>query len=313
MKKYLLSCTALIILVILSACQEKNPLGADSRIQALVSILPQKQFVEAVGGEAVHVQVLIPAGASPATYEPKPADLIRVEQADVFFRIGHVGFEKTHLSKISALNPDMMVIDTSQEVELRYFSGAESHSHDHGQGSHEDEETGTQGMEHDPPGEVDPHIWLSPPAVKHIVASIAFAMAEIQPHRAEEFHANALAYSTRLDTLHADLQDLLSGLTSRTILVFHPAWGYFTDAYGLQQVAIEQSGKDPTIKQLRHLIETAQESNIKVIFIQQQFSREVALSVAQEIGGSVIAMDPLAEDYLENMRSIARTLFNSLK
>lgn len=314
MKKIFLSCSALIFLVILGACQEKSPLSQDNRIQVLVSILPQKQFVEAVGGQAVQVQVLIPAGASPATYEPKPSDLIRVEQADVFFRVGHVGFEKTHLSKICALNPDMKVIDTSQNVELRYFSDTEAHSHEHGDHSHDAEETGVQEAEHNKgPGEVDPHIWLSPPAVKHMVASIAQALAEIQPDQAEEFHANALAYSTLLDTLHTDMQDLLSGLSSRTILVFHPAWGYLTDTYGLRQVAIEQSGKDPTIEQLQHIIETAREFDIKVIFIQQQFSRELALSVAQEIGGSVIAMDPLAEDYLENMRSIGQTLSNNLK
>ncbi len=81
----------------------------------------------------------------------------------------------------------------------------------------------------------------------------------------------------------------------------------------MRQVAIEQSGKDPTIEQLRHVIETAREFDIKVIFIQQQFSRELASSVAQEIGGSVIALDPLAEDYLENMRHIGQILLQNLK
>ena len=98
MKKKFLPYSVLIFLVIFGACQEKYSSIEDSRIKVLVSVLPQKQFVEAVGGNAVQVQVLIPAGASPATYEPKPSDLIHVEQADVFFRIGHVGFEKAHLS-----------------------------------------------------------------------------------------------------------------------------------------------------------------------------------------------------------------------
>ncbi len=313
MKKTLLPFLALIILTLLVACQGKPTTNQNARIQVLVSILPQKQFVEAVGGPAVQVHVLIPAGASPATYEPKSSDLIRVERADVFFRIGHVGFERTHLSKMCALNPEMKVVDTSQKVQLRYFSDTEAHSHDQGEDSHSFEESGVQETEHKGPGEVDPHIWLSPPAVKQMVASIAEALAEIKPEQAGEFQANALAYSAQLDTLHAGLSALLSSLDSRTILVFHPAWGYLADTYGLRQVAIEQSGKDPTIEQLRHVIETAKEFDIKVIFIQQQFSRELAFSVAQEIGGSVVALDPLAEDYLENMRLIGQTLMQNLK
>ncbi len=208
MKKSFLSFLVLIILAILVACQGKPTANQNHRIQVLVSILPQKQFVEAVGGQAVQVHVLIPAGASPATYEPKSSDLIRVERADVFFRIGHVGFEKTHLSKICALNPDMKVVDTSQNVQLRYFSDTEAHSHDQGEDSHSIEETGVQETEHIGSGQVDPHISALPPAVKHMVASIAESLAQIKPEQADEFRANALAYGALLDSLHADLSAL---------------------------------------------------------------------------------------------------------
>jgi zinc transport system substrate-binding protein len=280
----------------------------------LVSILPQKGFVEAVGGDHVSVHVLIPPGASPATYDPKPVDLVRVEEADVYFRIGHIGFEQAHFSQLRSLNPGMTVVDTSAGLELRRFGAHESHAHDHDEQGKEEqagEETGAEEGEA-VAGGVDPHVWLSPLAVKLQVETITRTLAELDPEQAGVYRGNAAAYSARLDDLHAELTALLSGLESRTILVFHPAWGYFADAYGLKQLAIEQAGKDPTAEQLRHIIDTARGSDIKVIFIQAQFSRELAASVAQEIDGVVVSIDPLAEDYIPNLRSVGQTVHDYL-
>jgi zinc transport system substrate-binding protein len=283
----------------LSGCAGPPDAGPSDRIDVLVSILPQKQFVEAVGGEAVRVHVLIPPGASPATYEPKPGDLMRIEDADVYFRIGHIGFELAHASEIQALNPKMRVADTSADVTLRYFDAEESHGH-------------TEPEEAAHPEGVDPHIWLSPTAVKLQVAVIAETLSEIEPEKSDLYAANAMSYSARLDGLHQELTEMLGGLTSRNILVFHPAWGYFADAYHLEQIAIEQEGKDPTVDQLRHIIDTARASGIRVIFVQEQFSRETARSIAQQIEGVVVPIDPLAEDYIRNLRSVGQTLLRYL-
>jgi zinc transport system substrate-binding protein len=288
-------------LVLCAACAQAPSVDTDALLNVLVSIPPQKNFVEAVGGDLVAVHVLIPPGASPATYDPKPGDLVRVEEADVFFRIGHIGFEQAYLSRIRSLNPDMRVVDTSQGIELRYFGEAESHAHEH------------DGEEHGHLEGVDPHVWLSPPAAKLQVEAIARVLAEMDPEHADTFRANALDYAARLDALHAELAALFAGLEARTILVFHPAWGYFTDAYGLKQLAIEQSGKAPTAEQLRHIIDTAKASGIEVIFVQAQFSREVAGSVAREIGGVVVSIDPLAEDYIGNLRSVGKTVHEHLQ
>jgi len=263
------------------------------RIEILVSIPPQKQFVEAVGGEFVRVHVLIPPGASPATYEPRPADLIRVEEADVYFRVGYIGFELANKSRLSALNPRMRMVDTSAGVPLRHFDkpdppeASEVHTH---------------------PEIVDPHVWLSPLNVKQQVLRVAAVLGELSPEHKQYFTANAQAYSARLEELHQDLTERLSVLNSRSLLVFHPAWGYFTDTYGLEQIAIEQAGKDPTAEKLKDVIEEARASGIRVIFVQEEFSRETARSIAQEIHGAVVSIDPLAEDYIRNLRSVGRTL-----
>ena len=297
MKEALSLCAACLVLC--AACAQAPSEGTDALLNVLVSIPPQKNFVEAVGGDLVAVHVLIPPGASPATYDPKPGDLVRVEEADVFFRIGHIGFEQAYLSRIRSLNPDMRVVDTSRGIELRYFGAAESHEHD--------------GEEHGHLGGVDPHVWLSPPAARLQVEAIARVLAEMDPEHADTFRANALDYAARLDALHEELAALFAGLEARTILVFHPAWGYFTDAYGLKQLAIEQSGKAPTAEQLRHVIDTAKASGIEVIFVQAQFSREVAGSVAREIGGVVVSIDPLAEDYIGNLRAVGQTVHEYLE
>lgn len=302
----------IVCLILCGACAKAPSESPHARLNVLVSILPQKNFVEAVGGDLVAVHVLVPPGASPATYDPKPGDLVRVEEADVFFRIGHVGFEQAYLPKIRSLNPDMRIVDTSRDIELRYFGEGESHSHEHEGEEHGQEGTG-EGGEPGHTGGVDPHVWLAPPAVKLQVEAITRVLAEMDPEHAETFRGNALDYGERLDALHAELTALFAELEARTILVFHPAWGYFTDTYGLKQLAIEQAGKEPTAEQLRHIIDTAKASGIKVIFVQAQFSRGVAGSVAQEIGGVVVSIDPLAEDYIGNLRAVGKTVHEYLE
>ncbi len=300
-------------LVLMLGCGRSPRPASDGPIQVLVSILPQKQFVEAVGGQAVSVHVLIPPGASPATYDPKPNDLIRVEEAEAWFRIGHIGFEQSHLAKIESLNPDMKIVDTSQGIDLRFFAENEVHTHDQAA-----EDSVAQSAEgHGGGGPlaskgVDPHVWMSPPAVKIQVAAIAAALAEMAPGHAERFRARAAAYTARLDALHEELKAMFAGLRSPILLVFHPAWGYFADTYGLQQIAIEQAGKDPSPEQMQRIIGIARASDIRVIFVQQQFSRGIARSVAEQIGGVVVAIDPLAEDYLTNLKTVGQTIFEHL-
>jgi zinc transport system substrate-binding protein len=153
---------------------------------------------------------------------------------------------------------------------------------------------------------------MSPPAVKIQVSTIAASLAEMAPHRAEQFQANAAAYTAKLDGLHEELKAIFAGLHSPNLLVFHPAWGYFADTYGLRQIAIEQAGKEPSPEQMQRIIDIAKASDIRVIFIQQQFSRGIALSVAEQIGGVVVSIDPLAEDYLANLKTVGRIIFEHL-
>ncbi len=288
MKGLLLS-VLVVSTLLLSGCVS-NAVESDSNgnLNVVVSILPQKHFVEAVGGGLVNVNELIPPGSSPATYEPNPSDLVLVEEADVYFRVGYVPFEKSHVDELAALNPDMLVVDTSVSVELRYFGGESDERR------------------------VDPHLWLSPTRVKKQVDVIAETLSEEDPENAGVYQSNAEAFKEELDELHFEIQAEFAELKSDTLMVFHPAWGYFAEDYGLEQVAIEQSGKEPTAEELQELIDLAREENVKVIFVQTQFNQEIAESIAEEVGAVVVSINPLAEDYVNNLRSVATAISENL-
>ena len=309
MKKYIII-VVVILFIAVGNCQaainNQNPNNSE-KLEVVVSILPQKAFVEAVGGHFVKVKALIPPGGSPATYEPKPGDLVNVEKADIYFRIGHIPFEKSHASKFANLNPDMKIIDTSVSVKLRYFGKDKEHKHE------QEEPSAIKEQEEEQLKKVDPHIWLSPIQVKKQIDIIRETLSQRDPSNAEYYQSNAENFKKQMDDLHRDLNEKFRALKTDKLMVFHPAWGYFADEYHLKQIAIEQDGKEPTAKQLQSIIDLAKKENIKVIFVQAQFNKEIAQSIAEQIGATVIPINPLSEDYLNNLKAVAIQIVESLK
>jgi zinc transport system substrate-binding protein len=165
--------------------------------------------------------------------------------------------------------------------------------------------------DHDHSG-VDPHIWLSPMQVKKQVDIIAQTLSQEDPANADTYNSNAEQFKKELDALHTEIESEFAELKTDKLMVFHPAWGYFADEYGLEQIAIEQSGKEPTAQELQHIIEEAKEEEIKVIFVQSQFNKDIAESVAEEVGAVVVSIDPLSDDYINNLRNVATTISESL-
>jgi zinc transport system substrate-binding protein len=277
-----------------------------SAITVFVSILPQAQFVERIGGTHVKVDVLVGPGESPHSYEPSTSQMQALGKAKLFFRIG-VPFEDGLLPKVESTFKQLDVVDTRQGITLRQMESgeeeAEEHEHDRG---HEHEH------EHEHGGS-DPHIWLSPRLVAVQAGTIADALCRIDPAHADEYRANLAAFRTELAELDARLAEVMAPLKGQEILVFHPAFGYFTDAYGLRQVPAEIEGKEPAAKDLAALIKRARERHVRVIFVQPQFSTRSAEALAQAIGGSVVALDPLARDYVDSMMTLARTVREALQ
>ena len=283
-----------IALSALAVCSAA-PADEDRPIQALVSVLPQQYFVERIGGEHVAVQVMVEPGQSPHTYEPKPEQLVALSQSSVYFGIG-VSFEDAWLERIAAANPGMLLVDTAAGIERRHI---EAHDHGDDDDDHEEDHEGEN---------LDPHIWLSPRLVKIQARHMADALAELDPEHAQEYRDNLAAFEAEIDALDAEIRQQLAGLTSAKFLVFHPSWGYFAGEYGLEQVAIEVGGQEPSAAELAQLIALAREEGIRVVFAQPEFSTRSAEVIAEEIGGRVLLINPLALDWAENLREVARTV-----
>jgi len=259
---------------------QSEPQIDDRRTVIIVSILPQADFVEHVGGDNVEVIVMIPPGANPATYEPTASQLKAVSSAAMYVKVGSgLPFEEVWLDKICSANPDMMIIDTSEGINL------------------------IQG---------DPHIWLSPRSAVIQVENIYRGLAGVDPENSEYYYRNKEQYINDLEVLDTDITESLSGFDGRNFMVFHPSWGYFSRDYDLTMIAVEIEGKEPSAGDMAHLIETAKENNIKIIFVQPQFSTKSAEVIAKEIGGSVVAVDPLPQDYITNLRIVSNTFAQGL-
>ncbi len=290
------------------------PASAAARPTVFVSIAPQKQFVQQIGGDLLAVEVLVPAGASPHTYEPKPSQMKALATAEAYFAIG-VDFERVWLKRIAGVNPAMKIIHTDAGIDKLAMTGHhhdDSHQeHDHAH-RHAPPKSSLHSERHETEG-LDPHIWLAPSLVKQQAVIIADALAGLFPEQASSFQHNLDAFIEQIDALDRDLRTTLAGRQGMQFLVFHPSWGYFAREYGLQQVAIEVDGKNPKPAQLAALIGHAREHGIHVVFAQPQFSSKGAELIAREIGGEVIMIDPLAEDWLSNMRVVAKRLKDALE
>jgi zinc transport system substrate-binding protein len=267
--------------------------AADS-MPVVVSILPQKYFVEHVGGPHTDVSMMVGPGQNPATYEPSPRQMAALKAARVYFRIG-VPFESVWMNRIRAVNPHMLIVDVAEGIKRRPV-----------------ERIGNVEI-----GRVarlpDPHVWASPPLAKLIAARIRDTFIGLDPAHKQDYERNYARLAAELDALDAEIRDRLSPLKHRAFMTFHPAWGYFADTYGLRQIPIESEGKEPGPRTLLHVIEEAKRLRIKVIFVEPQFSRSSAEMVAREIGGRVVAVDPLAEDYIGNMRKVAAAFAEGLE
>ncbi|MBN2687407.1 MAG: zinc ABC transporter substrate-binding protein [Deltaproteobacteria bacterium] len=270
--------SVLLLLVMFGATSAAQ--GASPPVKVFVSILPQAYFVERIGGDAVDVDVLVGPGHEPATYEPTPKQMARMGHAQVYFRIG-TPFEEGFIGKLGKIFKGLLIVDTRKGVPLRYFESS-------------------SGKEIP-----DPHIWLDPKRGKIQAETIYRTLREIDPVHEEMYKRNLRAFNEDLDAVDGKIAHALDPLRGRSIYVFHPAFGYFCDSYGLKQIAVEVEGKEPSPKQLSRLIDRAKKEGVKVIFVQPEFSGKNARVIARAIGGAVVPMDPLARDYLNNLDTMA--------
>jgi len=272
------------------------------KVKVVVSIVPAAYFVERVGRPYVEVSVLVGQGQEPHTFEPTPRLMAKLADARLIFKMGFP-FEQTLIKKIASTSKKAQVVDLQQGIKLRPVTEEEEHGHgdaDKNEHSHE-------------AGEMDQHTWLDPRLAKIQARTIADALIQTDPGHKDHYEKNLKEFQADLDAVHEQLTKALAPVRGKSFFVFHPAYGYFGDAYGLKQIAVQLGGKEPTAKQLARLMELAKAENVRVIFVQPQFSQKGAEVLARAIGAAVVPLDDLAPDYLKNLQEMAAKLDSALR
>jgi zinc transport system substrate-binding protein len=270
-------------------------MGFSQPLQVAVSIEPQRFLVERIGGDTVKVMTIVPAGRSPHSYEPTPSQMKELSHSVVWFSIG-IEFEKAIMPKIKSLYPHIRIVDTSIGIRRRIMREEELDKHDH-----------------DEVGAEDPHIWMSVRLMKNQADVVYKTLVEINPSQKALYKKNYENLLKELDILDHELSRKLAPYKGKEFFVYHPVLGYFADDYGLRQISIEIEGKDPSPFQLVKVINLARERKVKIIFVQEGFSKKSAETVAKAIGGKVVEINPLTSDYLNMMRKIGDMLVEGWK
>ncbi|MGA8164462.1 MAG: zinc ABC transporter substrate-binding protein [Waddliaceae bacterium] len=288
LKHPLLLIPVVIILMMVCSCSSKEKEERASHY-VLVSIAPYKFFVEQIAGGTVEVGQMIPTGGSPHSYEPTAKQILAASEADIWFQIGEP-FETRATQALQSHRPSMKFIDMREGLDL---IAETSHDDHHQRCPHH--------------GCTDPHIWLSPRMVKQQAARIADALAKQYPEHAQQYQDRLRTFQEKLGQLDQEISKQLLPIKNQTIVVSHPSYAYFGRDYGLKQLSIEFEGKEPTPQQLTQILNNARKLNTRTVFVQPQHHGKGARLFANELDAKIVVLDPLSENYLENMRKIARS------
>ncbi len=272
-----------LLFLSLSGCGLKKP--GEGKETATTTLLPVQGFMNRLAGDAVEVGVMVPQGANPATYSPTPGQIRQMSGAQLYVKVGYVGFEQAWMDRLVELNPQMKVVDLSDGSAL--IRGEESVHGDH---VHE--------------GGVDPHIWMSPREVLRFLPALKAAMVSSWPSLSDSINARYVELVSEVQQRDETLQNLCRELTSRKFMIFHPALTYLARDYGLEQLSMEYEGKEPSPQALKNLIDEARAENIKLLFIQEEFDKRNAQLVSEETGAHLEVINPLSYDWFGNMDHI---------
>ena len=274
----------ILLLTFLYNCQKST----DKKTNITVSIPPIKYFVDKIIGTNYSINVMLPKGQSPATHEPLPKQMERLKHSLFYFRMG-LPFEEKWMHQITSANKKIKVINLQSGMVLKKNKKIRKRN-EQSQHQHPDN---------------DPHLWLNPFLVKKMIEIIYRELSDVQPDQKQFYKNNLDDFSRELDQVITEISNQLKNIKQKEMFVFHPSWGYFCDAFGLEQIAIEKEGKFPTSRELISVLEILREKKAKIIFVQPEFNLLDVKTIAQEINAKVVEIDPLAENYLENLKDVA--------
>lgn len=288
------SCMITGCICMLASCKNGNSYnngkdGIDPNTTVTVTIEPFRYFVEQIAGNDVNVNVMVPAGSSPETYEPTPQQMVDLSQSVFYFKVGQIGFEKTWMKKLQQNAPNMKVIDTSAGIRMLKTQS----------------------------GNIDPHTWMSIKSADIITSNIAKALMDKYPEKAEEYKKRLRDFrKNKLDKLQNEIDKYLStikGEKLKSFVIYHPTLTYFAKENGLKQYAIEEEGREPSITQLKELIQRAKSEDINIIFVQKEFSNRNIQVFIDATHSKAVEINPLSYDWEGQMLLITKEIAQSGK
>jgi len=280
--------------ILVASCQ---PEKENIRPVVTVSIAPQQYLIEQIAGDWVSVNVMVPSGSSPATYEPTVQQMKQLDHSVLYMKMGCLGFELGWIDRIQAANPGLRVSDLSRGIELisvkdhasqREVSRTE-HSH----------------------GGTDPHIWMSARNVSVMASTIYEDLCRILPGKEDSLKKNLQVFRAGLDSLDRQIGETLQECGTCSFMIYHPALSYFSRDYGLVQIPLEFEGKEPSPAQMRSVSDRGRDLGISAIFIQRQFDRRNAEVLARDLDARVVVIDPLDANWKNQMLHITKSLKES--
>ena len=253
--------------------------GTNETINVHVSILPQKFLVERIGGDRVDVTVMVKPGQSPETYDPTPKQIASLSRAHLYILIG-VPFEENWKEIIASQKQSMLILNTC------LCDGEYWH---------------------------DPHSWTSPTEVIVMAQKIRDGLVQINPDDVLIYDKNYKTLVQELDKLDKEITEMLMQRRTDYFIVSHDSWGYYARQYGLKQLALESRGREKGPKGLIELVELARQEGIKTLFIQKQHPTGVAFTLAKELNAKAAVIDPLKEDYINNLRHVTSLIAEAIR
>jgi zinc transport system substrate-binding protein len=285
MRKFLL----FLITITIISCGRKSTDPRDAVIT--VSIAPFRYFVEAIAGDDFKVNIMVPAGADPHTYEPFPEQIFQLRRSVAYISNGYLGFEMNWLDRFYETNRSMKRLSLGAGIEP--LASAHHNASGHTEGA-------------------DPHYWVSPRCALIIATSVRGLLCELNPSRNEIYDNNYQLLVSKIKEIDSDAEKKFSGLPNRSFMIYHPNLAYLARDYGLEEIPVEFEGKEPAPSRMKELIDRARKDKLTTIFVQMEYDTKNARAIAGEIGAHIVLIDPLSEDWQKSTTDIINDLHKSL-
>jgi zinc transport system substrate-binding protein len=278
-----------LITGLIISCGQNGP-DSDNKI-ITVSIAPFKYFVEQIAGDDFKVNIMVPAGADPHTYEPFPEQINRLRKSIAYISNGYLGFEMNWLDRFYETNMTMKRLSLGDRIDPLNSE----HRHE---GGHTEV--------------ADPHYWVSPRCAIVMASSVKGFLCVLNPSQKQKYETNYQILMSKIKEVDDKARKLFSGLPNRCFMIYHPNLAYVARDYGLEEIPVEYEGKEPPPSRMRELIDRARKDNLKTIFVQREYDTKNAKAIAGEIGAQIVLIDPLSENWQTSTTDIIDALYKSL-